>query len=565
MADDFPIDGQGATQSDGLDAANALALVYRPDFQLGEATIRPSIRTVEGPGGLATAEPRVMQVLLALADADGAVLSREDLLRLCWQGRIVGDDAVNRTIAAVRRIASETQAGFGVETIPRIGYRLNGKVASIEAVATKAPPEEHARSAPTPEKNGILIARRLWLGGGLATLAAAGGGLWLAAGRKGPSSAAHQIEEGRRILREMWPDQEARGVDILREAVAIEPENAEAWGMLAVAWRNVAEGAPPDKTRAAVAGCEDAARRALALDPREGNALAALATLHPYLGDWQAAEDRMRKVLEVAPDNPNALMHLVALLQSVGYARASWDLNERAMAREPLSPIHMFRKALKFWIFGRVPDADLTIDRALRLWPRHPAIWNARLYIFAFTDRADAALAMIGDHSLRPAKVTPQLEERWRVALTALRTRASGDIAIARHALAEAVSPSFAVQAILILSSLGELDAAFAVAEGFLLRKGPLVGSLWPPEGEMIAPDERWRRTMNLFTPATAPMRADPRFAALCDGLGLTRYWRVRGVGPDAFLMRDQKRASTPIPNSRGSPAVASPVDGANL
>jgi hypothetical protein len=41
---------------------------------------------------------------------------------------------------------------------------------------------------------------------------------------------------------------------------------------------------------------------------------------------------------------------------------------------------------------------------------------------------------------------------------------------------------------------------------------------------------------MNLFTPATAAMRADARFHALCDGMGMTAYWRQRGVAPDRFF-----------------------------
>src|SRR6476620_5418244 len=81
-------------------------LVRRADFQLGHATVRPSLRTVEGPQGGAKGEPRVIQVLVALADAQGRVLSRDDLLRLCWDGRIVGDDAINRAIAEVRRIVA---------------------------------------------------------------------------------------------------------------------------------------------------------------------------------------------------------------------------------------------------------------------------------------------------------------------------------------------------------------------------------------------------------------------------------------------------------------------------
>ena len=41
------------------------------------------------------------------------------------------------------------------------------------------------------------------------------------------------------------------------------------------------------------------------------------------------------------------------------------------------------------------------------------------------------------------------------------------------------------------------------------------------------------RRTNLLFMPSTAAMRADPRFAALVDELGLASYWKQSGMLPD--------------------------------
>jgi hypothetical protein len=36
-----------------------------------------------------------------------------------------------------------------------------------------------------------------------------------------------------------------------------------------------------------------------------------------------------------------------------------------------------------------------------------------------------------------------------------------------------------------------------------------------------------------LFIPATAPMRANPRFLPLCEAMGLARHWRETGPSPD--------------------------------
>jgi hypothetical protein len=60
-----------------------------------------------------------------LLSAAGATVTREELVHACWQGRIVSDDTISRTIAKVRSLArGATPAPFTVETLPKVGYRL---------------------------------------------------------------------------------------------------------------------------------------------------------------------------------------------------------------------------------------------------------------------------------------------------------------------------------------------------------------------------------------------------------------------------------------------------------
>lgn len=522
LADDFRVE-IGSEGEDGGAVPSPAPLARRPDFKLGQATIRPSLRSIEGPDDTATAEPRVMQVLLALADAKGAVLTRDDLIRLCWNGTIVGDDAVNRAIAELRKIVRASGAGFTVETIPKIGYRLSG--------ASDTGPV-------TGREHGLLAGRsrrQLLIGGAAALAATVAAGTFVLRRDPADPRVPDLVERGRRALRESLPDSDAQGVSVLRRAVALEPDNSEAWGLLALALRRVAENADPARTTAAIRACEAAARRALALDPADGNALTALATVQPFFGEWFEAEEKLRAVLAVAPNNIAAIDELVLLLQSAGRARSSWNWNERSVMLDSLSPVSHYRKALKLWIFGRVGQADQVVERALLLWPRHPAVWNARLMIFAFTGRAEAAIRMIEDDANRPESMAAPAMAVWRSSLAALDSRSSPDIAKARKENMEAAprSPGFAVNAIMVLSLLGEVDAAFTVADGYLLRRGPLIGTLWTGAGQMPVNDQRWRRTMMLFTPAAAAMRSDIRFPALCEGCGLADYWKRRGVAPD--------------------------------
>ena len=80
-------------------------LAERADFKLGAADVHPGDRTIVGPGGSTSVEPRIMQVLVVLAEAGGAVVTRDTLLRRCWGNVFVGDDSLNRAIGGVRRVA----------------------------------------------------------------------------------------------------------------------------------------------------------------------------------------------------------------------------------------------------------------------------------------------------------------------------------------------------------------------------------------------------------------------------------------------------------------------------
>jgi len=101
-------------------------LAREADLTLGSALVRPSLSEVVAGGQTIRLQPRVMQVLVALARADGEVVSRDELLASCWGGIAIGDDAINRCIGRLRRLSEEEAPGaFTIGTLPRIGYRLS--------------------------------------------------------------------------------------------------------------------------------------------------------------------------------------------------------------------------------------------------------------------------------------------------------------------------------------------------------------------------------------------------------------------------------------------------------
>jgi TolB-like protein/DNA-binding winged helix-turn-helix (wHTH) protein len=136
-------------QTKRQDGTGTVDLGREPDFALGPLRVLPSTcEVVVGPRR-ETVQPRAMQVLVALARAHGAVVSRDQLIDMCWEGRVIGEDAINRAIAKVRAAAGLSDPpAFEVETIPRIGFRLSTRESPLaRTCATSTVSEAKKRNA----------------------------------------------------------------------------------------------------------------------------------------------------------------------------------------------------------------------------------------------------------------------------------------------------------------------------------------------------------------------------------------------------------------------------------
>lgn len=107
-------------------------LIEIGDFEVGPWRVRPSRAEIEACGETVRLEPRVMGVLVALARRPGETIARERLIADVWEGRVVTDDAVQRCIAALRKIL-RTRPGVDIETLPKLGYALRLDAARSDA------------------------------------------------------------------------------------------------------------------------------------------------------------------------------------------------------------------------------------------------------------------------------------------------------------------------------------------------------------------------------------------------------------------------------------------------
>lgn len=519
----------------------AVNLAHVSPFSFGSLEVHPSLCEVVEGLSRESIEPRVMQVLVALTEADGAVVTRDELIQRCWAGRAISEDALNRVIAKVRRVASGPgRDAFHIETVTKVGYRLVRRELSAtgdgQAVAPATPP---------PRPGHWLIAIGIAAAAGLTAIGASVAVVKHESRPVPPAlthplaapivAAASDLEtRGLSAVFEGTPDQTAEGIGYLRQATAIAPAHAEIWGSLAMAYVLSLPHTPADEQAAVVSRVREAALRAKAIDRNEGRSSAALVSLEPDFRNWLAKDEYQRRALASAPPQTPPLMYQrVQFLAGVGRTHEALAVVDQLAAASPLLPWIQAARAELLAADGRLDEAEQVADRATEIWPRERLTWFTRFYLAAYGARPDRALALAADQ-----KGWPRQTDRSEIALAvrvakALQTRSNAET----DALLRELRPlaehqqGYAELAIRIAAALGRPDDAMAFARRlYTSPMSPGPRSLLFPRIGFQAPGER--NTSPLFFPPANMLWQRADFLPLMANIGLVDYWR-RTEAPD--------------------------------
>lgn len=101
-------------------------------FTVGEWTVEPDTGRVSREGESVSLRPRLMDLLVYLAERANTVVSNDDIIEGPWKGIIVADSSVYGAISDLRKALHDTtQPHTYIETIPKRGYRLIAPVENL--------------------------------------------------------------------------------------------------------------------------------------------------------------------------------------------------------------------------------------------------------------------------------------------------------------------------------------------------------------------------------------------------------------------------------------------------
>lgn len=239
-----------------------------------------------------TLSPRALRLLLVVAEAEGRVLQRGDLLDRIWPDVTVSDESLSQVVSELRR--KLRNRGL-IETIARTGYRLTKPV--IRPVDSGVPV---ARTA--TDRDFSLEAHALCL-----------------------EARSEMVRCGEGSL-ERAEQLTAEAVEIAPDCPSVRAERSIALARSHTYWsegRHILNEA-----------CAEA-ELAVSLDPRSALAQSALGYVHALFGRWEAAERGHALALSRNPRDPLILHNAAWYLMSCGKRRAAMSYFEQVGDLEP--------------------------------------------------------------------------------------------------------------------------------------------------------------------------------------------------------------------------------------
>ncbi|WP_421995170.1 winged helix-turn-helix domain-containing protein [Reyranella sp.] len=422
-------------------------------FEFGPFVLDAAERRLTRHGARVPVTGKTLDVLRLLAEAEGRLVDRQTFNTHLWPEVIVEDRNLTVHISVLRKVLG----GGTIETVARNGYRL-------------AMPVRAVKGQESPEATRVL------------------------------REARYQLGQAERVPA-------LRALGLFERALALDPHDANALAGLASTYlllssTTIRRPLPVDE---AVQLATDAARRALATDPRQGEAYAVLGRLKmTYDADWAGAEADLAMAVALAPASVETRVGNSFFLSAVGRHREALAELERARAIDPTRRETHERLGLAWWMAGDGERALAALGEAVSVDPEARRPHFRRMVVLDQLGRhAEAAaeraiwLRLFGDHT-----------EAERLADVA---RRAGPCAAIVEWIARLAKLNQWFEAAIQAMAIGEREQALAALERCVEERGdnaPFIAEF--PPFRRLAGEPRFDRLLSEVgllspPPATSP------------------------------------------------------------
>lgn len=288
-------------------------------YEFGPFVLDAPERRVTREGERLPVSGKTLDVLRLLLEGEGRLVDRQLFNAELWPEVVVEDRNLTVHISALRRALG----GDVIETVARRGYRLVVPVRKVNGHAS-AEASEAQREA------------------------------------------RYQLSQAERVPA-------LRALGLFERALALEPDDADALAGLASTYlllssTTIRRPLPIDE---ACQLATDAARRALTLDGRQGEAYAVLGRLKmTYDRDWAGAEADLAKAVALAPESVEAQVGYSLLLSAVGRHREALEALGKARDLDPTRRETHERLGLARWMAGHGERALASLADAVAIDPQ---------------------------------------------------------------------------------------------------------------------------------------------------------------------------------------------------
>jgi TolB-like protein/Tfp pilus assembly protein PilF len=288
-----------------------------------------------------------------------------------------------------------------------------------------------------------------------------------------------------------------QALDYLERAVKLDPGYEPSWTALSIVYTDMAaRGFMPSAE--ALAKARDAARQAIALNPKSARAHVALGYLHMNDDwDWSAADREISEALALEPGSADVLHAAGSLYLVLGRVSDSVRMFLAAVARDPLRASSYSNLGVAYFADGRLLQAEEAFRKSIELRPSAGYTHNGLGLVLLWKNDLNGALEEMKRES----------DEMWRLegealVYAAMHRRPESDAALSE------LTNKFQQESPYVVATVygyrGEVDDAFRWLERALKERDATLTSI---KGD----------------PLFQKIKSDPRYATLLQKAGLPR------------------------------------------